>query len=345
MKLLSIVLISIINICFCATAVSASEVLSNGYFKFQSFGTFINFATIVGLESKYKNDVDLIIPAYINHQGTAYKVSQVSSNAFVNEKFETVIIPSNVDIYLFENAFKNCKNLKKIIIDGDLSYDKGAFSGSNNIEFEGPGLSKLVERLSKNLLEEWKIPINQNFEGNSASQLQNKRKSIYNLAKKINEKFPHSGNSGNLGYSLVFQKVNHRGMSRLFRQLAITMGIKPTDIFNAADGHCSFWNYVRIGNEWYNVDVYTFDFKKYSSYTNGFFFSNKEFSNHLVSNVNYMFSHEIHTQPNKWIVYDDQYGTDGEIVEYRVLLSNGEDPNKVKFDDYIKDNKLGGTRV
>ena len=82
-------------------------------------------------DTKEKN---VIIPATVTSGGITYKVTAVAEDAFKNQKnLEKVIIGANVtDIE--EKAFYGCKNLKTVTLGKDVKViSESAFSGCNNL--------------------------------------------------------------------------------------------------------------------------------------------------------------------------------------------------------------------
>lgn len=65
--------------------------------------------------------LNLTIPAQVVYGGTTYPVSQIGFNAFKNQNFTSVIIPSSVENIL-DNAFEGCSKLKEITIPKSVKY-------------------------------------------------------------------------------------------------------------------------------------------------------------------------------------------------------------------------------
>lgn len=89
----------------------------------------------VGFANGKKNSKKITIPATVKIKGKTFKVKSIKSNAFNNsKKLTTLVIGANVKI-IEKNAFKGCKNLKKITIKSKkltaAKVAKNAFKGIN----------------------------------------------------------------------------------------------------------------------------------------------------------------------------------------------------------------------
>ena len=87
--------------------------------------------TYMGAVNKKAKNVT--IPATIKMDGVTYKVTKIAEKAFKgNKKVQKIVIGKNVK-QIGADAFRNCKNLKKIVIQttklNDKNVHKKAFRG------------------------------------------------------------------------------------------------------------------------------------------------------------------------------------------------------------------------
>lgn len=79
----------------------------------------------------------LTIPPNITHSGLEYKVTDISSNAFINNQNITSIDASNSNLkYIWNNAFSSCENLLSVDFSGSTSLqllENVVFKDSSNI--------------------------------------------------------------------------------------------------------------------------------------------------------------------------------------------------------------------
>ncbi|MBQ8587736.1 MAG: InlB B-repeat-containing protein [Oscillospiraceae bacterium] len=90
-------------------------------------------ATVIGYSG---DDKDVIIPAYISSGNEAYRVTNISADAFAAESVKTSLESVVIGEYIKEipaGAFKNCTNLKEISGDFTIIGDE-AFYGCENLD-------------------------------------------------------------------------------------------------------------------------------------------------------------------------------------------------------------------
>lgn len=307
---------------------------SNGEVKYWPSGPYGGKASIVSLDPENKNAKSVTIPPSFEYNGYTYVTDSISPIAFANTNIETITINSNVKFYIDGRAFANCKKLKKLIINvPDISINPSAFEGTNRFEFDGTIVPKIIQNYASNLLKQWELPVGYNY-GNSSTNLATKKQHLYKLGKLINKQFTKDVGI-NAPYILYNKKGSQRGFAMAFSELARVMGISKDDIFTAGDGVSVFWNYVRLGNNWYNVDIYMFNFDSNGDNNyNNLFKTNSEFVNHLKSNINHLFLNKnIHERPSTWYVYEARYGISSEQIQ-----------NKQNFDTFRKSLMYPGYR-
>ncbi|ORX65041.1 hypothetical protein BCR32DRAFT_330449 [Anaeromyces robustus] len=345
MKLLSVLLLVILNFCLINSAPVKDQY--NGVFHFKI--TSSNKCAIVGLDDKNKNAKELIIPEAFYVEGKKYYVTGVNMGAFANNsKLEKVTFnPSSTTVTIYYYAFYNNVNLTKVIFNNNnIIVNYAAFSGCNKLNFDGSGIPKIVENLAKQQLKEWNLPVGNKGYNEASTESRNKKMTdLYRLAKKIYEnydRFSTYGSGYNLPGVLIFHGGNIRGLHMAYRELARVMGVDEVHFLTASDAVSTFWSYIRFDYDkwydtWYNVDIFNYDYSKYkgNSYPSNFFMINSKFIDHLVNEVNTALPYENKKRPDWWYVYTAVYGTDYE----------GELVTRVLIDDYIKQHNLGGDRA
>ncbi|ORX84808.1 hypothetical protein BCR32DRAFT_325729 [Anaeromyces robustus] len=343
MKIFSIISLLVLNFTL-IFGLPAGPNQTNDYFYLKITAPKSGIADISGLGPKYRNAKSIHIPSYVVLEGDRYYIRSILHGAFVEEDFEEVTFDRSQEVITLEDsAFLRCKKLKKIIVNTyKLEITSNGFSEcSHNITFEGRGVPTLVDKLSENLLRSWKIPFDEpDLDEAGTFAREKKKKALYQLAKKINENIDKNGSGGNVANIIIQRSANQRGYHMLFRQLAIIMGVGDDHILTVADNHCAFWSYVKLDydkwyDQWMNVDIYVYDFNKYKgdNYPSDFYMKNTQFSKYLIGYVNHMFTSDIHSQPEKWVVLPNRYGTETEGNYYERPL----------IDNYIKN--LGGDRA
>jgi hypothetical protein len=343
MKLLSVILLAIVN--FCLIRASPGGRVFNGDFIYDIYSANSNECSIYGLDSGLKNAKEIVIPEFFTDKnGKKYYVVQIEYGAFSNSKLEKVTFnPSSKTVKLDYFSFYNNKNLRKVIFNhGNFEISDNAFNSCKDVDFDGSGVPAIVERMAKALLEKWNLPIGYTGYEKAGLTARNKKMAdLYKLAKKIKENFDyyHWNNAGfNLPAVFIFRSGSSRGINMAYRELAKHMGVDEKRFLCVADGITASWNYVILNfdkraNTWFNVDPYYYDFSKNDS-PSAFFMTDKQFVNHLVNNVNPALPYENKSRPDRWWVYTARYGTENEGELYTHML----------IDNYIKQNNLGGRR-
>jgi len=346
MKILSVLLFAIFNLCLINAAPGKQQ--SNGDFYYWITGNGSGKCSIYGLDKNLKNAEEIIIPDSFYLEGKKYYVTEIMHGAFANEKFKKVIFnPSSKNVKLEDSSFLNCKNLREVVFHhGNIEINSNAFTGCKDVDFDGAGIPAIVEKLARDLLKQWKLPIGYAHYNEASTSSRNKKMTdLYALAKKIHENFDrfHWSNAGfNLPAVFIFHSGSVRGIHMAYRELARVMGVDAKYFLNASDAITTSWSYIRFDYDkwydtWYNVDIYNYDYSKYTgnTYPSNFFMTNSKFIDHLVNEVNTALPYENKKRPDRWYVFTAIYGTNYEGQQYTKLL----------IDDYIKQNNLGGDRA
>ena len=98
------------------------------------YSTFSNTARVVGFENNPSQDIDLVIPEFIEYEGNTYYVTVIGDSAFNNCSSLTSVIIPNIVSSIGNSAFSNCIGLTSVIIPNSV-FDIGndAFSGCSSL--------------------------------------------------------------------------------------------------------------------------------------------------------------------------------------------------------------------
>eukprot|EP00833_Pecoramyces_ruminatium_P011681 jgi/Orpsp1_1/1185713/evm.model.c7180000094921.1 len=291
------------------------------------------YATILGFSKNNKNTTIINIPSHVYFDDIEYYVHAAGIGAFINnEDLEEVHVSSKIDnFYLDHDAFSKCPNLKKVYFDNKYvtTADLSNFSSPNkDISFFGRGVKVFANDQAAKLIEQWGFT-----EKNYYRESDYTRKvDLFELAKYLTQylRIDSYKDSGSAIVALKNKFASYDGYARLFRILAIAMGVPENYILVASDSKNHFWNYCFIDNVWYNVDITYFPFKRYSLY----YQSEAEKPFFLTtSSLQDIRKDKISTEPSQWVVLYNNYGYPDEIENGQELSEN--------FDVYLKKNKLG----
>ncbi|OUM57410.1 hypothetical protein PIROE2DRAFT_17624 [Piromyces sp. E2] len=320
------ILLAIINFCSVLAAENNKTVNTKTY-RFL-INTSTHKATIVTLNDK--SVVNVNIPQVFTYNNKKYYINEIGSSAFAGSKIKSLTIGSNIkEIKLYSNAFADCKELKTFTINAPkVSVNISTFQRANlNMVIKGSGVPAFVKSISVNLLKTWGFQIKKDYSKVSQAE---KKKDLFNLAKRLNKYVTFDGNTdqGNAAVALALRHASWGGISRAYYNLAINMNIKGSEILIGGDATVSAWNYVKVDGKWYNVDVSRFDFTTHPDYTKTFFYTNSKFSAFLNEKQP---SGELNKTPSKWVVVKDLIHYQGEANYH----------GTTNFDSYLKANNLG----
>ncbi|ORX42563.1 hypothetical protein BCR36DRAFT_157531 [Piromyces finnis] len=264
-------------------------------------------ATIVGLRNNATTAKSVTFPAYVYVQGIKFKVTGVLDHTFNDSycPFESIYIASGVESFHFDHyTFNGCKNLKRVYLSNQkVTAELTSFKDVNkDVTFYSRGtksfVNDYVEKLAKSL----------GIEKKNYSSLANyyKKENLFEIAKKTQTYLRTSDvkDSGSVAVNLVTKFGTRDGYARLFRLLCIASGFPESDIRVGGDGNGYYWNYVKIGNCWSNVDI-NYSYRVYSTYSSAvskkpFFLSDGAFKQRL--------SEDYGITVNKFYVYYTNYG-------------------------------------
>ncbi|ORX57950.1 hypothetical protein BCR36DRAFT_580499 [Piromyces finnis] len=318
------ILFALINLCL-VYARATDKNQSNEFFYFWITGN-TKKATIVGLSDK--SLVNINIPQYFVVDGERYYVDEIGYSAFTKSKLQTVTISGDIEkITISAFAFSECQSLKTVTINTPkVSVNTMAFNNANpDVVIKGSGVPAFVKSFSENLVKEWGFTVNKDYVNLTQTE---RKKDLFKLANKLNSYITFSGNAdqGNAAVALAVRHASWGGISRAYYNLAIAIGIKSNEVLIGGDAAVSAWNYVKVDNKWYNVDVSRFDFKTYSSYSNVFFYTKSGFSSFLDRNQP---SGKYNHSPARWVVVNDLIHYQGEPAYNGVTY----------FDNYLRNIK------
>ena len=94
-----------------------------------------NTCSVVGLSNKGQNSTSCTIPSTVTCNGTTYKVTNISKNAFNDcDNIKSVFVSNNVKT-IGANAFKDCDNLKSVSLGSKVNkVGSNAFSSCDRLK-------------------------------------------------------------------------------------------------------------------------------------------------------------------------------------------------------------------
>jgi len=284
-------------------------------------------ATIVGFGNKNKNSKVVNVPNKVVFEGHTYYVNSVGYGAFGRyDQIEEVNIASGIDnLDLSHGAFAENKNLKRVVLNSPVSaLDLTAFSSPHkDCVFLGKGVKSFTDGQVKRLL----ISFGIKTKDYSKIDDYTRKVDLFELAKTLSQylKVSDIKDSGNAIAALEIKFATSAGYARLYRLLAIAMGVPEKDILVGHDGNGNYFNYTKLDNVWFNLSV-DYPFRRYSLYYQTwqyeFFVDNATFKSRIKSK----------TSPSSWYVMFSNYGYSDEF--------RGQQSYDI-FDQYLKQNRLG----
>lgn len=307
MKLASLALLFVINV-WMVLAAPAPINYSDGKFNYWLSDTNKK-ATIMGVDNKFKNEYELTLNPWVTYNGQRYYVNQIGAGAFSNTGVVDLIVPTDVEIINFSyRAFNDAKNIRTIDLRNEkVTADIDAFINSGrNLSFIGKGCESLVNSYAKNLLKLWNLPVNKDY--TNLEDIKRMR-DLYTLARKVKEYvtyYSNTGNPSNTAVVMVFGKGDSNGIARVYRNLAINMGIPINDVQVGGDNQYFSWNYVYVLKKWYNVDIIHYNFGKYSTYESDLFTNDSKQREVIQKAYGYSSVDDV-TPIKKWIIFTNRY--------------------------------------
>eukprot|EP00833_Pecoramyces_ruminatium_P007557 jgi/Orpsp1_1/1181589/evm.model.c7180000077847.1 len=330
MKYINLVLFAVSCINLALSRALTGEDKCNDQFCF--WVTNEGLATILGFSQTNQNARILNIPGSVNFDGHDYYVNAVGVGAFSgNENLEEVNVSSYIDnLYLDTDAFAECPNLKNVAFDNKSvsAADLSSFASPNkDISFTGRGVVTFVNDQALKLITQWGFSV-KNYKNESDYT---RKEDLFNLAKHLSQ-YLHISEFRDTKSVIVAIKVKfgtYDSYARLFRILAIAMGIPENYIYIASDGNNHYWNYCFIDNMWYNVDIINYPYRRYSLYSIAE--SQRPFY-HGYTEFKEMNNDSIYASPSQWVVLYNNYGYPDEFDGQQVFEN---------FDAFLNQHQLG----
>ncbi|ORX88222.1 hypothetical protein BCR32DRAFT_273775 [Anaeromyces robustus] len=218
---------------------------------------------------------EVTIPGSIEYNHKYYLVNEIAAKTFTNKSIYKIIVDSsNTDLLIKKNAFYETRLCKEFAVYSQyVSAEIGGFSGIGNyVQFLGAGIPHLVDTYSEKLLKKWNLPVRKNYQYVKDSE---RNEELIKLGEKVQETFGHYDNAAypNSVANVMFMGVgSSEGLSRLYRVIAITMGIPDDEVLAGGDNIHFSWNYVKInigkGKKWYILDIIkTTEWNVYKGFT------------------------------------------------------------------------------
>ncbi|ORX54322.1 hypothetical protein BCR36DRAFT_581955 [Piromyces finnis] len=214
------------------------------------------------VKAPYGSLTEITIPGSVSFNGKRYLVNEIVANAFLDKEVNKITIDSsNTGIRINENAFYGIRNLKEFNINSKyVEPEIGAFyNAGNNIYFKGSGIPSAVNRYSEKLLNKWDLPVGKNYK---YVDDWDRMKEIFTLAKRIQETYniyDKVADANSTTAAIFIGAGSSVGLSRVFRTIALVMGIPENEFLTGYDNIHVSWNYVKVdinkGKKWYVFDI------------------------------------------------------------------------------------------
>jgi len=308
LKFFNKLLFSAINVCAVLATINDKQ-QHDDTFNFWVSGPRGGTATLTGLRKNPTTAKSITIPAYVYVEGIKFRVEGTLDHTFSGENcpFETIYVSSNVESFHFDHySFTNCKKLKYVYLYNDkITAEATAFKDVNkDVVFYSKGTKSFVNNSIDRLVNSLSIPKKNYSSLSSDKQMEN----LFNIAKIVSSYLRTSNikDSGSVAVNILTKFATRDGYARLFRFLAIASGFPQNNILVGGDNNGHYWNYIKIGSYWYNVDI-NYAFRVYNQYSDAvsrkpFFLSNSSFKKRL--NENY----SINVDPKNFVVWFTNYG-------------------------------------
>ncbi|OUM67840.1 hypothetical protein PIROE2DRAFT_4651 [Piromyces sp. E2] len=293
-------------------------------------------ATIVG--TYYTSMRDAIIPGYVMVNKKQYLVSEIGANAFEGKEINKITIDSsNNGLLIKKNAFYGVKNLRQFnIYSPYVDAEIGGFSGVGTlVQFQGSGIPNTVERYSEKLLKQWDLPVRNNYKYITDDTM---KRDLFRLGKEMQNKFgiydkvAYPDNAANVCF---IGSGSSNGLTRLYRIMAIVMGVPSDEVLAACDNMHYCWNYTKVvGFRDDKIKWYVFDIQ--DKIQNNLYYNPHAFmkeSAFIKNNLPKYYGKSVTIDPHKFIVHNTRYNYPNESkYDYK---------NSENFDDWLERNNAG----
>jgi len=262
-------------------------------------------------------DVDTFtIPAYVSYQGKKYDVTIIQANAFKGRNINTISVASgNKALLLRRNAFNGISYLRKFnFYSKKTEPEIDAFPRNGVLtQFSGQGIQYAMEKLIPKYLKKWKLPVGKDYTNVSGHDTM---KDLFLLAKNFQRNFGIYDKSTSLNSAVdtVFNGVgNVEAYPRLYRAMALTMGIPSNEILLGHDYYHQFWVYIKLDNYTGSKKWYVIDPSKYIednvNMDNSYFQTEKSF---IANTLQPFYGQNFIIYPHNFIIYVNVYNYQGE---------------------------------
>jgi len=289
-------------------------------------------ASVKGFSADYQDSKVANIPSSVTIQGNTFYINAIERNAFSNlDTLEEVNIASGIsNLKLNYGAFANCPNLKRVVLNNQsftLDDPLATFTSPNRaVTFLGRGVKDYTDKHMKKILTNGVFQME--VKKYKDTHDYDRKNDLFVLARTISQYRFADFNDGDNAITVYKTGFGtDAGHARLYRLLAITMGVKSDEILVAYDGKSKYWNYIKVDGYWYNASVeYPFRFvSEYhiAEWKKPFFHGNEEWKG------------ETTVAPSQWLVMKTNYGYKDEL--------RGQ-PAYENFDSYLKQHNLGSRK-
>jgi len=294
------------------------------------------------LAGTYKDNVnEFIIPAYITVSGKKYPVSEIEEKVFNGRNIKAITIDGgNTGLVIKKNAFYGIKGLKEFnIYSRYVDAELGGFEGVGNyVQFQGSGIPNTVDKYCEKLLKKWNLPVGKNYKYVSDDDKKHDLFTLLKTMKKnfgIYDKVAYPDNAANVAF-IGAGSLN--GLTRLYRIMAIVMGVPYDEVLAGCDNVHYCWNYAKVVGfrdtsnikKWHVID-YRAEIRDYIVYSPHSFQKESNFLNTLKD-----YYGKSSINPHDFVIHNDRYNYPYES-RYNYL-------NSEKFDDWLLRNN-GGKRT
>jgi len=235
-----------------------------------------------------------------------------------------------------KDAFKNVKNLREFkIYSNFVDAELGAFNGIGNlVQFQGVGLRYTLDKYSAKLLKKWNLPVGKNYKYVDDDT---KKHDLFTLGKNMQKEFglydkvAYPDNAANVCF---IGAGSTKGLSILYRYIAIVMGISYTEVLTGCDNIHYCWNYLNVigfretTKKWHVFDLQD-PIRDYLVYSPHSFKKESVF----LSTLNKYYGNSVTIDPHKFIIFNNIYNYPNESSSYSTVNE--------KFDNWLKRNNAG----
>jgi len=280
-----------------------------------------------------KNATILTIQPFVELNGKTYQITELRPS-FLDSNVETINISKSFsdNFNIRDNAFYAAKKLKNLnVYTTKATASEQAFNNVNEeINITGEGASNLMKSYAMNLVKSIGILPRKYVENVEIEVLM---KDYFSLGRYVKMYFEYTADvahGSNGGVALALKKGDLLGIARAFRFIMIGFGFEDDDIYVVTDNKEYSWNIVKLGNQWYNFDIYNIDFSNFEivkGYNESAFLTDSAYNNQILKEV---YGDGVGVDPSEWSIYTSEVGYEYEVP---VEVEN--------FNDWLSRNGIG----